>query len=144
MHVFVAHAYSLCNIGLRRGHLVWRARDQSYAGLFHFDGNLNALKGEKLLTRSRCQVASSIIAAWADISDALAAGDPAVVEAASALTSVTGVVSKMNIGYFWMFMNCGTSAAYVSAQVSCNGVRFTETSDTGLDDEEEDQGHRLF
>lgn len=61
------------------------------------------------------KVASSIIAAWADISDALAIGDPAVAEAAYGLASVTGVVSKMNIGYFWMFLNCATSAAYVGS-----------------------------
>lgn len=61
------------------------------------------------------KVASSIIAAWADISDAVAIGDPAVAEAAYGLASVTGVVSKMNIGYFWMFLNCATSAAYVGS-----------------------------
>ena len=61
------------------------------------------------------QVISSLIAAWADISDALALGDPAVAEAAgvAGLAAVTGAVSKMNIGYFWMFLNCATSAAYV-------------------------------
>ncbi|KAI0716005.1 UDP-galactose transporter [Cerioporus squamosus] len=58
-------------------------------------------------------VVSSVIAAWADVSEALTAGDPAVAEAVSGLSSVTGVVSKLNIGYFWMFMNCATSAAYV-------------------------------
>ena len=55
---------------------------------------------------------SSVIAAWADISDVLALGDPAVAEA-GALVGLTGAVSKMNAGYFWMFLNCGTSAAYV-------------------------------
>ena len=33
------------------------------------------------------------------------------------LSSVTGVVSKLNIGYFWMFLNCGTSAAYVCVYI---------------------------
>ncbi len=55
---------------------------------------------------------SSVIAAWADITDALTASDPAVIEAG--LSTVTGVVSKLNVGYFWMFTNCVTSAAYVS------------------------------
>ncbi|OBZ66384.1 GDP-mannose transporter [Grifola frondosa] len=58
-------------------------------------------------------VISSIIAAWADISDVLAAGDPAVTEALSGFAAVSGVVSKLNVGYFWMFVNCATSAAYV-------------------------------
>ena len=54
---------------------------------------------------------SSVIAAWADISDALAAGDPAVSEGIS--WSVTGIVRNINIGYFWMLVNCLASAAYV-------------------------------
>ncbi|KAH8093741.1 UDP-galactose transporter [Cristinia sonorae] len=59
-------------------------------------------------------VLSSIIAAWADIGDALAAGDPAVAEGVSwSLSSVTDVISKLNVGYFWMLTNCLTSAAYV-------------------------------
>ena len=68
-----------------------------------------------ILTTHVSQVVSSVIAAWADISDALTAGDPAVVEAVGGgLSSVTGVVSKLNVGYFWMFLNCITSAAFVS------------------------------
>lgn len=56
-----------------------------------------------------------MIAAWADIGDALAAGDPAVIEGSSwGLSTMTGVVSKLNVGYFWMLVNCLTSAAYVS------------------------------
>ncbi len=61
------------------------------------------------------QVFSSVIAAWADIGDALAAGDPVVIEGSSwGLANMTGVVSKLNVGYFWMLLNCLTSAAYVS------------------------------
>ena len=55
-----------------------------------------------------------MIAAWADISDALTANDPAVLEGESWATTVTGVVSRINVGYFWMMVNCLTSAAYVS------------------------------
>lgn len=59
-----------------------------------------------------------MIAAWADISDALTAGDPAVLESAGwGLAAVSGVVSKVNIGYFWMMVNCFTSAAYVSSSL---------------------------
>ena len=54
---------------------------------------------------------SSIIAAWADISDTLAAGDPAVSEGVA--WDVTGIVRNLNIGYFWMLVNCLASAAYV-------------------------------
>lgn len=61
-------------------------------------------------------VFSSVIAAWADIGDALAAGDPVVIEGSSwGLANMTGVVSKLNVGYFWMLLNCLTSAAYVLA-----------------------------
>ena len=67
------------------------------------------------LNRIIMQVLSSIIAAWADIGDTLVVGDPAAVEAEaiSGFAAVTGAVSRMNAGYFWMFLNCGTSAAYV-------------------------------
>lgn len=59
-------------------------------------------------------VLSSIIAAWADISDALTVGDPAATEAAALATSgISAVVSNLNVGYVWMFINCATSAAYV-------------------------------
>lgn len=45
------------------------------------------------------------------MNDALVVGQPAAV--AGGLTSVTNVVSTLNVGYFWMFANCFTSAAYV-------------------------------
>ncbi|KZT09871.1 UDP-galactose transporter [Laetiporus sulphureus 93-53] len=58
-------------------------------------------------------VLSSVIAAWADISEALTAGDPAVVEGLGMLGTMKGVVTSLNVGYFWMFVNCVTSATYV-------------------------------
>ena len=60
------------------------------------------------------QVVSSVIAAWADINNALAltASDPAATGAL--LSNMTGIVSQLNVGYFWMFTNCATSAAYVT------------------------------
>jgi hypothetical protein len=61
------------------------------------------------------QVVSSVIAAWADIASAM--GDAVAAEgsglATSGLTTVSGVVQSMNVGYFWMLANCMTSAAYV-------------------------------
>lgn len=68
------------------------------------------------------QVISSVIAAWADIGDTFTAGDLAVLEGESWATTVTGVVSKINVGYFWMLVNCLTSAAYVSTSVMLQDV----------------------
>ncbi|KAI0372802.1 UDP-galactose transporter [Pilatotrama ljubarskyi] len=81
----------------------------AYGEVIWFGGRVTGLT----LVSFILMVISSIIAAWADISDALAVGDPAVAEAMNGLSAVSGVVSKMNVGYFWMFMNCVTSAAYV-------------------------------
>ncbi|KAF5347226.1 hypothetical protein D9758_011093 [Tetrapyrgos nigripes] len=53
-------------------------------------------------------VLSSVIAAWSDVSSVLPVySDPL------GFQSVTDVVYKLNIGYFWMFVNCLVSAAYV-------------------------------
>ncbi|KAI0349402.1 UDP-galactose transporter [Trametes cingulata] len=81
----------------------------AYGEVIWFGGRVTGLT----LVSFILMVISSIIAAWADISDALAIGDPAVAEAMNGLSTVSGVVSKMNVGYFWMFLNCATSAAYV-------------------------------
>ncbi|KAI0788824.1 GDP-mannose transporter [Abortiporus biennis] len=84
----------------------------AYGEVLWFGGRVTGLT----LVSFFFMVLSSVIAAWADIGDALAAGDPAVTEGASwGLHTVTGVVSKLNIGYFWMLVNCLTSAAYVLA-----------------------------
>lgn len=64
-----------------------------------------------------------MIAAWADISEALTAGDPVVAEGLGALATVKGVVSNMNVGYFWMLVNCATSAAYVSSRLVPSNIR---------------------
>lgn len=61
------------------------------------------------------QVLSSVIAAWTDVSAALGAAvpaDPAL--SLGGFEAVSGAVRKLNIGYFWMLINCITSAAYVS------------------------------
>jgi GDP-mannose transporter len=62
------------------------------------------------------QVISSIIAAWSDISNALdtswTSQDPAA--AIGGLYAVQNALTKLNIGYIWMFFNCLTSAAFVS------------------------------
>ncbi|TFK51677.1 UDP-galactose transporter [Heliocybe sulcata] len=62
-------------------------------------------------------VLSSIIAAWSDITDTLQAslttGEP--VPSLAGLSGVTNIVRNLNVGYFWMLINCMTSAAYVLA-----------------------------
>ncbi|KAJ7746931.1 hypothetical protein DFH07DRAFT_869524 [Mycena maculata] len=60
-------------------------------------------------------VISSVIAAWADVSGALVDSMPAGSTGISttSLQVVKSVVNNMNIGYFWMLVNCLISAAYV-------------------------------
>jgi hypothetical protein len=47
-----------------------------------------------------------MIAAWSDVAN--------VSTSSAGLSSVTSAVATLNAGYFWMFGNCLTSAAYVS------------------------------
>jgi len=56
-------------------------------------------------------VVSSVIAAWADVTGAL--GDAMPTDGTTSLQAMKGVVYNLNIGYFWMMLNCLTSAAYV-------------------------------
>jgi GDP-mannose transporter len=42
---------------------------------------------------------------------------------AGSLQVVTGAVQNLNIGYFWMFVNCLTSAAYVRLVFSFTDLR---------------------
>ncbi|KJA25683.1 hypothetical protein HYPSUDRAFT_37112 [Hypholoma sublateritium FD-334 SS-4] len=60
-------------------------------------------------------VISSIIAAWTDVSSGIADSVPAVGTGASLsnLQTLAGAVQGLNVGYFWMLVNCLTSAAYV-------------------------------
>jgi GDP-mannose transporter len=62
-------------------------------------------------------VLSSVIAAWTDVYSVLAGSLPAVGTGVSlySLQTMAGAVRGLNIGYFWMLLNCLTSAAYVSA-----------------------------
>lgn len=81
----------------------------AYGEVIWFGGRVTSLT----LVSFILMVVSSVIAAWADINNALAltASDPAATGAL--LSNMTGIVSQLNIGYFWMFTNCATSAAYV-------------------------------
>jgi len=60
-------------------------------------------------------VVSSVIAAWSDVSSVLSDSLPAVSTGVSVntLQSIAGAVRGLNVGYFWMLVNCLTSAAYV-------------------------------
>ena len=87
---------------------------------------------------------SSVIAAWSDVGDALAAGDPAVAEGAAwALQTVTNVISQLNIGYFWMLVNCLTSAAYASHTIRAQGCIHSYKF-VGFDYAQEDQSDWLL
>lgn len=76
----------------------------AYGEVLWFGGSVSGMA----LLSFGLMVASSIIAAWADISHALASygGDALVGEAAEK-------VATLNKGYVWMAMNCFCSAGYV-------------------------------
>jgi len=82
----------------------------AYGEVIWFGGRVTGLT----LVSFFFMVFSSVVAAWADISDALVMDDPAVVESWG-LATIPGAISKLNVGYFWMLVNCLTSAAYVLA-----------------------------
>jgi len=60
-------------------------------------------------------VISSVIAAWADVTSVFAGSVPANSSgiALDSLQNIAGAVRALNVGYFWMMLNCFTSAAYV-------------------------------
>ena len=74
------------------------------------------------------KVISSIIAAWSDVTSGLSGSLPAVSTVSlNELQNLAGAVRGLNIGYFWMFVNCLTSAAYVRIFYICavNDGRYT-------------------
>ncbi|KZT70751.1 UDP-galactose transporter [Daedalea quercina L-15889] len=81
----------------------------AYGEVIWFGGRVTGLTFVSFIL----MVLSSVIAAWSDISDALTMGDPAVAEGLGMLATMKGVVTNLNIGYFWMFTNCVASATYV-------------------------------
>ncbi|GLB43443.1 putative UDP-galactose transporter [Lyophyllum shimeji] len=82
----------------------------AYGEVLWFDGRVTGLTFVSFIL----MVISSIIAAWADIAEALES-PLSPVNAASSLETFTGVVHELNVGYFWMLVNCLTSAGYVLA-----------------------------
>ncbi|KAJ6591830.1 hypothetical protein DFH09DRAFT_1025859 [Mycena vulgaris] len=83
----------------------------AYGEVIWFGGRVTALTFISFIF----MVISSVIAAWTDVTGALA--DSVSAESAgistTSLQAVKGVVHNLNIGYFWMLVNCLTSAAYV-------------------------------
>jgi len=83
----------------------------AYGEVIWFGGKVTALTFVSFIF----MVISSTVAAWSDVSTALSDSLPAVSTGVSAntLQSLAGAVRGLNVGYFWMLVNCLTSAAYV-------------------------------
>ncbi|CAA7269274.1 unnamed protein product [Cyclocybe aegerita] len=83
----------------------------AYGEVIWFGGRVTALTFVSFIF----MVISSMIAAWSDVTSALSGSLPAVGTGISldSLRSVAGAVRGLNVGYFWMLVNCLTSAAYV-------------------------------
>jgi len=74
----------------------------AYGEVLWFGGRVTALT----LVSFIFMIFSSMIAAWSDASQTSAS-------VSGSLSSVTSVITSLNVGYLWMFANCLTSAAYV-------------------------------
>ncbi|KAJ7257883.1 hypothetical protein B0H12DRAFT_1110413 [Mycena haematopus] len=84
----------------------------AYGEVFWFGGRVTGLTFISFIF----MVISSVIAAWSDVSGALADSMPTGstgFSAASLHLVAKDVVQNLNVGYMWMLMNCLTSAAYV-------------------------------
>ncbi|TFK39338.1 GDP-mannose transporter [Crucibulum laeve] len=83
----------------------------AYGEVIWFGGRVTALTFISFIF----MVLSSVIAAWSDVSTALSASVPAVGAGAAynSLEGVAGAVRGLNVGYFWMFLNCISSATFV-------------------------------
>ncbi|KAF8159758.1 GDP-mannose transporter [Crassisporium funariophilum] len=83
----------------------------AYGEVIWFGGRVTALTFVSFIF----MVISSVIAAWSDVSSVLSGSVPAVSTGVSlnSLQTFAGAVRGLNVGYFWMLLNCLTSAAYV-------------------------------
>ncbi|KAJ3510507.1 hypothetical protein NLJ89_g4629 [Agrocybe chaxingu] len=83
----------------------------AYGEVIWFGGRVTALTFVSFIF----MVISSMIAAWSDVTSAFSGSLPAVGTGISldSFRSVAGAVRGLNVGYFWMLVNCLTSAAYV-------------------------------
>ncbi|KAF9478283.1 GDP-mannose transporter [Pholiota conissans] len=83
----------------------------AYGEVIWFGGRVTALTFVSFIF----MVISSVIAAWADVSSTIVGAVPLPGTGVSlnGLQSLAGMVRGLNVGYFWMLVNCLTSAAYV-------------------------------
>lgn len=82
----------------------------AYGEVIWFGGKVTALTFVSFIL----MVISSIIAAWSDVAGGLSGSLPAVSTVSlNELQNLAGAVRGLNVGYFWMLVNCLTSAAYV-------------------------------
>ena len=111
------HPLTEC-IGIWRSYLVRGPSNWAHLLILYHYGKkrILLLPGHSFISIILQQVISSIIAAWSDISHALddtwTPQDPAA--AIGGLHAVQSAIAHVNVGYFWMFLNCITSAAFVS------------------------------
>ncbi|CAH7665841.1 hypothetical protein BY996DRAFT_6430429 [Phakopsora pachyrhizi] len=81
----------------------------AYGEVIWFNGSVTGLT----LISFGLMVLSSLIAAWSDISPILQGGSPS--DPILNKPTVYSEIVKKNLGYFWMLINCLTSAGYVLA-----------------------------
>jgi hypothetical protein len=61
------------------------------------------------------------------------------------LPQVTNVMRNLNVGYFWMMVNCATTAAYVISAFYCGRTPpLTRRFYIGACDAQTNQVHRIF
>lgn len=82
----------------------------AYGEVMWFNGQITRLTMVSFLL----MVLSSILAAWVDVNSAVeGAGDSSTPLVGVSVALVSDTLRKLNFGYFWMLLNCLTSAAYV-------------------------------
>lgn len=83
----------------------------AYGEVLWFGGKVTALTFVSFIF----MVVSSVIAAWSDVKGALSSSVPGASTGVSLgmMESIFAAVRGLNVGYFWMLLNCLSSAAYV-------------------------------
>jgi GDP-mannose transporter len=83
----------------------------AYGEVLWFGGRVTALTFVSFIL----MVFSSMVAAWADVNNAVESSVTAsdTIANLASVEGITQVVHKLNVGYMWMLVNCLTSAGYV-------------------------------
>ncbi|EIW79179.1 GDP-mannose transporter [Coniophora puteana RWD-64-598 SS2] len=81
----------------------------AYGEVIWFNGRISRLT----MVSFGFMVFSSVVAAWADVNGAETAVAAIPVSASAGLEIMTNMVQRLDIGYFWMLLNCLASAGYV-------------------------------